>query len=43
VVASGRWGYGAKMLVDPMTNQQFGLAVYFVEGVVQSVDYYYGN
>jgi len=36
------WGYAQQMVVNPMTNEKHGLAVYFVEGTVQSVDYYYG-
>jgi len=41
--ASDRWGYGQQMIVNPLTDQKFGLTVYFLEGVVQSVDYYYGK
>ena len=40
--ASDRWGYGQKMIVNPMTNELFGLTIYFAEGKVQGVDYYYG-
>jgi hypothetical protein len=40
---SNRWGYGKQMILNPLTNQTFGLTVYYAEGVVQSVDYYYGK
>jgi hypothetical protein len=40
---SDKWGYGQQMIVNPMTKEKHGLAVYFNEGVVQSVDYYYGT
>ena len=33
----------AGLRFNPNTNGKYGLSVYFVEGVVQSVDYYYGN
>jgi hypothetical protein len=42
-IASDRWGYGRQMIVNPLTNEKYGLTVYFIEGVVQSVDYYYGK
>jgi hypothetical protein len=41
--ASNRWGYGRKMILNPLTGEKFGLAVYFSEGLVQGVDYYYGT
>jgi hypothetical protein len=41
--ASERWGYGQQMVIDPMTKEKHGLAIYFSEGVVQSFDYYYGG
>ena len=41
--ASDRWGYAQQMIVNPLTGQKFGLTVYYAEGVVQSVDYYYGK
>ena len=41
--ASDRWGYSQKMIVNPVTKQKYGLAIYFNEGSVQSVDYYYGK
>ncbi len=41
-IGPGRWGYGQHMVVNPMTGQIFGLAVYFDDGLVQTVDYYYG-
>jgi hypothetical protein len=31
------------MIVNPLTNDRYGLTVYFNEGVVQGVDYYYGK
>ncbi len=37
--ASDQWSYTQQMIVDPLTNLHYGLTVYFVEGVVQSVDY----
>jgi hypothetical protein len=40
---SNRWGYAQQMMVNPLTAQKFGLAVYYADGVVQSVDYYYGK
>jgi hypothetical protein len=39
-VASDRWGYGRRMIFNPLTNEKSGLAVYFAEGRVQGVDYY---
>ncbi len=41
--ASDRWGYAQQMIVNPMTNEKFGLTIYFAEGRVQGVDYYYGK
>lgn len=41
--ASDRWGFGQQMIVNPMTNQRYGLAIYFSDGLVQGVDYYYGT
>ncbi len=38
--ASDSWGYRRQMIMNPITNQKFGLLVYFNEGTVQSVDYY---
>ena len=40
---SNRWGYNRRMILNPLTNEKFGLAVYFAGGTVQSVDYYYGK
>jgi len=40
---SNRWGYGQKMILNPLTSEKFGLTVYFDAGVVQGVDYYYGG
>jgi hypothetical protein len=40
--AADRWGYGKQMIIDPLTGQQHGLQVEFFQGVVRSVDYYYG-
>ena len=42
-IASNRWGFGRQMILNPLTNQKSGLAVYFSEGAVQGVDYYYGK
>jgi len=36
---SDRWGYRQQMIVNPLTNERHGLLVYFVEGIVQGVDY----
>jgi hypothetical protein len=41
--ASDRWGFSRQMIVNPLTEAKSGLAVYFSEGIVQSVDYYYGT
>jgi hypothetical protein len=41
--ASNRLGFGRQMILNPLTNQRSGLAVYFSEGTVQGVDYYYGK
>jgi hypothetical protein len=43
VTGSDRWDYSHLMVVNPLTNEKYGLSVYFVQGVVQSVDYYSGN
>ncbi len=40
--ASDRWGFDQQMIFNPMTNAKTGLTVYFTEGIVQGVDYYYG-
>jgi hypothetical protein len=40
---SNRWGYSQKMVVNPLSQDKFGLTVYFSEGTVQGVDYYYGS
>jgi hypothetical protein len=37
--ASDSWGYRQQMIVNPLTNEKFGLTVYFTEGTVLSVDY----
>lgn len=41
--ASDRWGFGRQMIWNPLKNEKSGLAIYFSEGAVQSVDYYYGG
>lgn len=38
-----KWGYGRRMIYDPDTKSRRGLTVNFAEGVVQGVDYYYGE
>ena len=43
MVSAGQWDYTQLMTINPITNQKYGMSVYFVEGIVQSVDYYYGN
>jgi hypothetical protein len=40
--ASDRWGFSQRMILNPLTNDRSGLTVYFSEGNVQGVDYYYG-
>jgi hypothetical protein len=40
---SNRWGYSRRMILNPLTQEKFGLAIYFSGGSVQSVDYYYGT
>jgi hypothetical protein len=40
---SDRWGYERVITVNPMTAAKQGLAIYFSEGAVQSVDYYFGG
>jgi hypothetical protein len=42
-IASDRWGYDQLMIINPITQHKFGLAVYFLEGTVQGVDYFYGT
>jgi hypothetical protein len=37
--ASDSWGYRQRMILNPLTNETFGLMVYFTEGTVQGVDY----
>jgi hypothetical protein len=37
--ASDSWGYRRQMILNPLTNEKYGLMVYFTEGLVQSVDY----
>ena len=41
--ASNRWGFSRQMVFNPLTNEKSGLAVFFADGAVQSVDYYYGK
>ena len=38
-----KWGYGRRMIYDPDTHSRRGLTVVFAEGLVQGVDYYYGE
>jgi hypothetical protein len=38
-----RWGYGKRMVLDPDAHVARGLTVVFSEGLVQGVDYYYGE
>jgi hypothetical protein len=40
---SNRWGYAQRMILNPLTREKFGLTVYYADGTVQSVDYYYGK
>jgi hypothetical protein len=37
--ASDQWNYSKQMIINPLTNEQTGLTVYFSEGTVQSLDY----
>ncbi len=37
--ASDSWSYNQRMIVNPVTNEKFGLMVYFNQGAVQGVDY----
>jgi DNA-binding transcriptional regulator YdaS (Cro superfamily) len=37
--ASDSWGYHQQMILNPLTNERYGLTVYFTQGAVQSVDY----
>ncbi len=43
LVEAGQWGYNQQMVFNPLTNEKHGLTIYFVEGIVQSVDYYDGS
>jgi hypothetical protein len=38
-----KWGYGRRMILNPDNQQRYGLTVNFIEGIVQGVDYYYGE
>jgi hypothetical protein len=38
-IASDTWGYRQRMILNPLTNERYGLTVYFTEGAVQGVDY----
>jgi hypothetical protein len=38
-----KWGYGRRMVIDPQSGEHRGLTVIFSEGIVQGVDYYYGE
>jgi cell division protein FtsB len=38
-IASDQWNYQQQMIINPLTNEQTGLSVFFLEGTVQSVDY----
>jgi hypothetical protein len=38
-----RWGYEKHMVADPQTSATHGLTVVFADGLVQGVDYYYGD
>lgn len=40
---SDRWGYSRVITVNPMTNEKHGLTIYFSEGAVLGVDYYFGG
>ncbi|MCE0522956.1 MAG: DUF4407 domain-containing protein [Methylacidiphilales bacterium] len=37
--ASDSWAYRQQMILNPLTNQRYGLVVNFTEGTVQGVDY----
>jgi len=37
--ATDSWAYRQQMILNPLTNEKFGLMVYFNQGAVQSVDY----
>jgi hypothetical protein len=37
--ASDSWGYRQRMILNPLTNERYGLMVNFTEGTVQGVDY----
>ena len=41
-IGSDRWGYAQQMILNPLTNEKYGLTIYFTEGQVQGVDYSYG-
>jgi hypothetical protein len=43
VTDSDRWGYAQRMVINPLSQDKFGLTVYFSDGTVQGVDYYYGS
>jgi hypothetical protein len=40
---SDRWGYSRVITVNPLTNEKHGLTIYFSEGAVLGVDYYFGG
>lgn len=40
---SDEWNYSQRMILNPLTSEQTGLTVYFLEGHVQSLDYYRGS
>jgi hypothetical protein len=37
--ASDSWAYRQRMILNPLSNERYGLIVYFTEGTVQGVDY----
>jgi DNA-binding transcriptional regulator YdaS (Cro superfamily) len=40
---ANRWGYGQRMIFNPLDDSHLGLTVVFADGFVQGVDYYYGS
>jgi hypothetical protein len=40
---ANRWGYGQRMIFNPLDDSHLGLTVVFSDGFVQGVDYYYGS
>lgn len=43
MIQAGQWTYVQQMVNNPLTQEKHGLTIYFVDGFVQSVDFFFGG